>query len=212
MSDKAPNPPTGENGDGISLRFWGVRGSLPTPGPSTVRYGGNTLCVELRCGRHLVILDAGSGLREFGATLAASSASVNADVLLSHTHLDHICGLPFFAPMFDPSDEAAFLGRPSRAAGWHRGGIAKQLAGAADARSERGVSCRSPVHEFYRRRHTGIASWDGRCNDAPEPSREFDWLSYRLGWSKRLLHHRYRTSVARALTRTWSGSRPARMS
>ena len=68
VSDKNPDPPMG---DGISLRFWGVRGSLPTPGPSTVHYGGNTLCVEVRCGPHLTILDAGSGLREFGAELAA---------------------------------------------------------------------------------------------------------------------------------------------
>ena len=83
----------------MTLRFWGVRGSLPAPGAATARYGGNTLCVELRCGPHLLILDGGSGLRELGTTLATP---VRADILLSHTHLDHVCGLPFFAPMFDP--------------------------------------------------------------------------------------------------------------
>jgi phosphoribosyl 1,2-cyclic phosphodiesterase len=93
---------------GMSLRFWGVRGSLPTPGPATVRYGGNTLCVELRCGPHLLILDAGSGLREFGSALAASGMPVDADVLLSHTHLDHICGLPFFPAMSDPRARLRF--------------------------------------------------------------------------------------------------------
>jgi phosphoribosyl 1,2-cyclic phosphodiesterase len=87
--------------DGMALRFWGVRGSLPTPGPDTVRYGGQTSCVELRCGPHLLILDAGSGLRGLGHALAAGVEPVDADLLLSHTHLDHICGLPFFAPMFD---------------------------------------------------------------------------------------------------------------
>jgi phosphoribosyl 1,2-cyclic phosphodiesterase len=94
----------------MTPRFWGVRGSLPTPGAATLRYGGNTLCVELRCGPHLLILDAGSGLRELGGALAASGTPVDADILLSHTHLDHICGLPFFAPMFDPRSRLRFWG------------------------------------------------------------------------------------------------------
>jgi phosphoribosyl 1,2-cyclic phosphodiesterase len=108
VPDNNPEPPAAGNGEGISLRFWGVRGSVPTPGPSTVRYGGNTLCVELRCGPHLLILDAGSGVREFGKKLAASGVPVDADILLSHTHLDHIIGLPFFAPMFDPKARIRF--------------------------------------------------------------------------------------------------------
>lgn len=94
----------------MSIRFWGVRGSLAAPGAGTARYGGNTICVELRCGPHLLILDAGSGLRQFGAALAASATPVSADILLSHTHLDHICGLPFFAPMFDPAARIRFWG------------------------------------------------------------------------------------------------------
>ena len=120
MSDTSPeptasgsNPPGNDpnrNDAAITLRVWGARGSLPTPGPSTVRYGGNTLCVEVRCGPHLLILDAGSGLREFGLALAASGVPADADILLSHTHLDHICGLPFFAPMFDPKARLRFWG------------------------------------------------------------------------------------------------------
>lgn len=94
----------------MNLRFWGVRGSLPTPGPTTLRYGGNTPCVELRCGPHLLILDAGSGLRELGGALAETGAPVDADVLLTHTHLDHVCGLPFFGPMFDPQARLRFWG------------------------------------------------------------------------------------------------------
>ena len=105
-----PGPPTVGNGDGTNLRFWGVRGSLPTPGRSTLRYGGDTLCVEVRCGPHLLMLDAGSGARAFGKHLAGSGAPVDADILLSHTHLDHICGLPFFAPMFDPKAQLRFWG------------------------------------------------------------------------------------------------------
>ncbi len=99
---------TVEHDDGMTLRFWGVRGSLPAPGPATARYGGNTLCVEVLCGPHLVILDAGSGMRELGTALAARGTPVNADILLSHTHLDHICGLPFFAVMYDPKAQVRF--------------------------------------------------------------------------------------------------------
>jgi len=98
------------HGEAMTVRFWGVRGSLPTPGAATVRYGGNTLCVELRCGAHLLILDAGSGLREFGRSLSVSGAPVDADLLLTHTHLDHICGLPFFAALFDPLARIRFWG------------------------------------------------------------------------------------------------------
>ena len=103
----------------ISLRFWGVRGSIPTPGAARMRYGGNTPCVELRCGEHLLILDAGSGLRELGLALtgrAKPSDPVDADLLLSHAHLDHIMGLPFFAPMFDPAARLRLWGRDMEAA------------------------------------------------------------------------------------------------
>lgn len=87
------------------MTFWGVRGSIPTPGYETSRYGGNTLCVELgfpACGRTLVI-DAGSGIRRLGDDLLArpgGSAGLALDLLLSHTHLDHILGLPFFGPLY----------------------------------------------------------------------------------------------------------------
>jgi len=94
--------------DGMSLRFWGVRGSLAAPGAATARYGGNTICIELRCGPHLLILDAGSGMRGLGQALRKTAAPVDADVLLTHTHFDHICGLPFFAPMFDPATTLRF--------------------------------------------------------------------------------------------------------
>lgn len=81
------------------VRFWGVRGSLASPGPDTVRYGGNTSCVEMRCGDHLLIFDAGTGLRPLGNSLNGNGP-VDADLFFSHTHLDHVVGLPFFAPLF----------------------------------------------------------------------------------------------------------------
>ena len=96
--------------EGIALRFWGVRGTLASPGPATLRYGGNTLCVELRCGPHIVVCDAGTGARPLGQKLAAASLPATTDFLLSHTHLDHIIGLPFFAPMFNPKARIRFWG------------------------------------------------------------------------------------------------------
>ncbi len=87
----------------MKVRFWGVRGSLPTPGRRTVRYGGNTACVELRLDRRRLILDAGSGLAELGA--ATEPGPVDTDLLLSHLHYDHICGLPFFPPLFQSGNE-----------------------------------------------------------------------------------------------------------
>ena len=85
------------------LRFWGVRGTIACPGPDYIRYGGNTSCIEVRCGDRLLVLDAGTGLRPLGARLATAGA-VDLDLLLTHTHLDHIAGLPFFVPLFLPGN------------------------------------------------------------------------------------------------------------
>jgi phosphoribosyl 1,2-cyclic phosphodiesterase len=84
----------------LSVRFWGVRGSIACPGPSTLRYGGNTPCVEVRCGPHTLIFDAGTGIRSLGDTLVESGNSSDLDIFLSHGHIDHVVGLPFFAPLF----------------------------------------------------------------------------------------------------------------
>ncbi|HEV8016197.1 MAG TPA: MBL fold metallo-hydrolase [Stellaceae bacterium] len=84
--------------DEFSVRFWGVRGSVACPGSATVRYGGNTSCVEVRCGDALVIFDTGTGIRALGEALVARGDPVDADIFYSHCHIDHICGLPFFAP------------------------------------------------------------------------------------------------------------------
>jgi len=96
------------------LKFWGVRGSIPTPGSGTVRYGGNTSCVEVRSGDDIIILDAGTGLRLLGTTLLAEfkNRPLNLTLLVSHTHWDHIQGLPFFAPIYDPRCRLRILGAP----------------------------------------------------------------------------------------------------
>lgn len=85
----------------LSIRFWGVRGSIATPGAETARVGGNTSCVEVRAGASRIILDAGTGLRPLGNQLLAEG-TVDATILLSHLHWDHIQGIPFFAPLYVP--------------------------------------------------------------------------------------------------------------
>ena len=95
----------------IRLRFWGVRGSTPTPQLENLRYGGNTSCLELRLpDQPPVIFDAGSGLRNLGAALLkeANGASLDLKVFLTHFHWDHIQGIPFFAPLYGPANRVAF--------------------------------------------------------------------------------------------------------
>lgn len=83
----------------FSIKFWGVRGSIPCPGPRTVRYGGNTSCIEIRCGQHRMIFDGGSGLRELGLELVRDPPD-RVDLFFTHTHYDHVCGVPFFKPAY----------------------------------------------------------------------------------------------------------------
>jgi phosphoribosyl 1,2-cyclic phosphodiesterase len=95
----------------MKARFWGTRGSIPTPGKSTVLYGGNTPCVEIRLHRNqLVILDAGTGIRNLGDSLIATGESVTAFLLISHPHWDHVQGFPFFKPAFISGNELTIIG------------------------------------------------------------------------------------------------------
>ena len=99
----------------MKIKFWGVRGSIPSPGHDFVKYGGNTLCVELRLKdlNRLIIIDAGSGLRLLGNQLMGRQVSaepLRIDIFLTHTHLDHILGFPFFAPIFLPNTRLTIHG------------------------------------------------------------------------------------------------------
>ena len=98
----------------MNLTFWGVRGSIPAPGPGTVRYGGNTSCISLRtaAGR-LVVLDCGTGARNLGLSLLGESfarGGAEGTILLSHTHWDHIQGFPFFSPLYIPGNAFRIFG------------------------------------------------------------------------------------------------------
>ncbi len=88
----------------FTVHFWGVRGSIAVPGPKTVRYGGNTSCLEVRCGDHLIILDAGTGIRDLGDKLI-TECPIDTNRYITHTHFDHICGLPFFVLLFIPGNK-----------------------------------------------------------------------------------------------------------
>ncbi len=96
----------------MNTRIWGCRGSLATPGPDTLRYGGNTSCLEVRLGDGaLLILDAGTGIRPLGLTLADQAEPIH--LLLTHLHLDHLEGLGFFLPLWDSHKEVHIWGPPS---------------------------------------------------------------------------------------------------
>lgn len=86
----------------FTAKFWGVRGSIACPGAGTLRYGGNTSCIEVHCGDFNLIFDAGTGMKNLGDELIKNSDQLNYDIFMSHTHIDHICGFPFFAPAYSP--------------------------------------------------------------------------------------------------------------
>jgi phosphoribosyl 1,2-cyclic phosphodiesterase len=94
------------------IRFWGTRGSIPVPSPETLRYGGNTTCVELRADGEIIVLDAGSGIRPLGVALDREfqTRPIRLSLLITHAHWDHIQGFPFFKPAYDSKNEIRIFG------------------------------------------------------------------------------------------------------
>lgn len=97
----------------FQIRFWGVRGSIPCPGPGTVKYGGNTPCVEMRVGDRRLIFDGGTGLRVLGQSMLAEPMPFEAHMFFTHSHWDHIQGFPFFVPAFIRGNRFHLYGAPS---------------------------------------------------------------------------------------------------
>ena len=103
------------------VRFWGARGSIPTPGQPTRKYGGNTSCVEIRIGDHLLICDGGTGLRELGEELIQrSTGPIVGHMFFSHTHWDHIQGFPFFSPAYNAENRFHIWGTKGEGERVHR--------------------------------------------------------------------------------------------
>src|SRR5947209_6062309 len=96
----------------FQVRFWGVRGSYATPGPQTVRHGGNTSCVEVQAGPHTLILDAGTGIIGLGKELLrrAAGAPLRLSLFITHGHGDHLLGIPFFTPLYSPDTSIDIFG------------------------------------------------------------------------------------------------------
>ncbi len=115
---------------GMTVRFWGTRGSIPTPGRKTEKYGGNTCCLELRDGDTIIVLDAGSGIREMGESWAREfdGRAVRANLLLTHLHWDHIQGFPFFASAYQAGNHLTIYGE-DRASGGIRQLLGGQMQG-----------------------------------------------------------------------------------
>jgi phosphoribosyl 1,2-cyclic phosphodiesterase len=115
----------------FQVRFWGVRGSVATAGVDRAGVGGNTSCVEVRCGDELIVLDAGTGLRGLGAELVAAPTPPRVHLLLSHYHWDHIQGFPFFLPAYRPGARIDVYGPgvPARPELTVRELLARQMAG-----------------------------------------------------------------------------------
>ncbi len=101
----------------LSTTFWGTRGSISTPGQSTQKYGGNTTCISVQYGDDSIVLDAGTGIRLLGRELAKKleiNDPAHQHILLSHTHWDHIQGLPFFEPAYLPGCKLSIYGSPQK--------------------------------------------------------------------------------------------------
>ena len=96
----------------LKVKFWGARGSIATPGPKTLRYGGNTACVEVRYRNSVVVFDCGTGIRELGNSLKRefNGTPIHIHLFVSHTHWDHIQGFPFFMPAYDPTNVITIYG------------------------------------------------------------------------------------------------------
>jgi phosphoribosyl 1,2-cyclic phosphodiesterase len=170
----------------LHLRFWGTRGSIPAPGPDTVRYGGNTPCIEVRTGTGwLIVLDAGTGMRELGRSLVASANGngIAGDIFLTHAHWDHIQGIPFFAPIFQQGNHFTIWGSKTLETSIDRV-IRDQMSPVVFPVTFEGLSARIDFREIAEERHDGNG-YEVRAFAVQHPGGA---LGYRFSSADRLGH------------------------
>jgi phosphoribosyl 1,2-cyclic phosphodiesterase len=166
----------------VFVRFWGTRGSIPTPGHKTRRYGGNTSCVEIRSGDVQLICDGGTGLRELGLDLAQrAQPKLSAHLFFSHMHWDHIQGFPFFVPAYAPESEIFVYDVEAG-----RGRVEELLHG--QMRSEYFPVSFADLGAKIRTRHfeqqvTRVGPFEVRCFEQAHPGKSFGYV-FELGGKK----------------------------
>ncbi len=152
----------------MNVTLWGTRGSLAAPGPETMRYGGNTSCVEVQADGQRLILDAGTGIRRLGDALARDTRRV--DILLTHLHMDHIQGLGFFDPLFWPDLEVHLWG-PSSSTQSLRERLTRYLSPPLFPVRLRDLACKLELHDVLRLRSFRIGPFEIRtqlvCHPGP---------------------------------------------
>ena len=190
--------------DGFTIHFWGVRGTIPCTAASTMRYGGNTACVEMRCGQERLIFDAGTGLRQLGREMVSNGEPIRSHLFFTHTHMDHVIGLPFFRPAYDQRNSFEFWSGHLAAPGAAPGGRAR----AADAAAllpgaARHHACLHRLPRFRRPASRSPSAMGVAVRTAPL-NHPGGAVAYRVDYAGRvgLLRHRHRACARR------SGSRP----
>ena len=165
----------------IEMTFWGIRGTLPRPGPDTVRYGGNTSCVSLEFPRgHLFVFDAGSGIKILADHLMARGGRLEGKIFISHPHWDHINTLPFFTPLYVPGNEFDILG-PSHGTTKMRDLVSAQMDGVFFPITMRDFGATIDFHDL----HEGHFEFDDIAVDTMLLAHPGNCLGYRVNYNGR---------------------------
>ena len=173
----------------MQITFWGVRGSIPSPGPATVRYGGNTSCVSVRLSDgEIIVIDCGTGARNLGISLLAAAfgrGEGRATVLLSHAHWDHIQGFPFFGPFYVPGNQFTVVGGSHGSEMLERTLERQMAAQFFPVQSYRNMGAQIEMHAMSEDRESRVGC--ARITAHPNPHGPTEVLAYRIEADDRVL-------------------------